>query len=70
MDLLTGSIDYLALGPNTAPERPYAPQASSLHDTLLLTDAGYFDQKKIIEINKQVGHTITQTACSINPVLF
>jgi hypothetical protein len=42
MDLLTGSIDYLALGPDTAPERPQAPQASSLHDTLLLTVAGYF----------------------------
>jgi hypothetical protein len=69
MDLLTGSIDYLALGPDTAPERPHAPQASSLHDTLLLTDAGYFDRKKIIEIDKQGGHTITQAACSINPVV-
>jgi hypothetical protein len=35
----------------------------------LLTDAGYFDRKKIIEIDKQGGHTITQAACSINPVV-
>jgi len=69
MDLLSGSIDYLSIGADTEPERPHAPQASSLPDTLLLTDAGYFDRKKIIEIDKQGGHTITQAACSINPVV-
>jgi hypothetical protein len=69
MNLLTGNIDYLVLGVDTAPERPHAPQASTLHDTLLLTDAGYFDRKKIIGIDQKGGYTITQAAWSINPVV-
>ncbi|MFT5758721.1 MAG: hypothetical protein ACI9LM_003469 [Alteromonadaceae bacterium] len=69
MDLLSGGIDYLALGPDTAPERPHAPKASALNDMLLLTDAGYFDRNKIVKIDEQGGYTITQALCSINPVV-
>jgi len=69
MDLLSGSIDYLALAADTAPERPHAPKATTLNDTLLLTDAGYFDRNKIVEIDEQGGYTITQALCSINPTV-
>ncbi|KAB7738385.1 IS4 family transposase [Parvibaculum sedimenti] len=69
MDLLSSSVDYLALGADTEPERPHAPKAQTLNDTLLLTDAGYFDRDKIAEIDKNGGYTITQALCSINPVI-
>lgn len=41
----------------------------SLNKMLLLTDAGYFDRRKIIDIDQQGGYTITQADCSINPVV-
>ena len=69
MDLLSSRIDYLAVGADTAPERPHAPKAEALKDILLLTDAGYFDRAKIMDIDKQGGYTITQALCSINPVI-
>lgn len=69
MDLLSSSVDYLALGADTEPERPHAPKAQTLKDTLLLTDAGYFDRDEIAEIDKNGGYTITQALCSINPVI-
>lgn len=69
MDLLSSGIDYLAMGADTAPERPHAPKAESLKGTLLLTDAGYFDRGKIVDIDKQGGYTITQALCSINPTI-
>ena len=69
MDLLSGSIDYLSIGADTETERPHAPKATSLNGMLLLTDAGYFDRKKIIDIDQQGGYTITQAACSINPIV-
>lgn len=69
MDLLSGSIDYLSIGADTETERPHAPKATSLNGMLLLTDAGYFDRKKIISIDQQGGYTITQAACSINPIV-
>lgn len=69
MDLLSSSVDYLALGADTEPERPHAPKANTLKDTLLLTDAGYFDRDKIVEIDKNGGYTITQAPCSINPII-
>jgi len=69
MDLLSGSVDYLSIGADTEPERPHSPEATSLNDILLLTDAGYFDRKKVIDIDQQGGYTITQAACSINPVV-
>ena len=69
MDLLSSGIDYLSVGADTEAERPHAPKAASLKDSLLLTDAGYFDRDKIINIDKQGGYTITQALCSINPVI-
>ena len=69
MDLLCGSIDYFALRKDTESERLHAPKPESLNDTLLLTDAGYFDRKEIIKIDENGGYTISQAACSINPVV-
>ena len=69
MDLMTSGIDYFALTADTTSERLHSPKAEALKNTLTLEDAGYFDRKRIIEIDKNEGYVIGQSACSINPVI-
>ena len=69
MDLMTSTIDYFALTADTVSERLHSPQAKDLKNTLTLEDAGYFDRKRIIEINKEGGYVIGQAAFSINPII-
>jgi len=69
MDLLTSGIDYFALTADTTSERLHSPKAEELKNTLTLEDAGYFDRRRIIEIDNQGGYVIGQAACNINPVI-
>jgi hypothetical protein len=69
MDMLSGAIDYFALRKDTESERLHAPKPATLNNALLLTDAGYFDRNTIIDIDKNGGFTISQAACSINPII-
>lgn len=69
MDLLSGGIDYFALRKDTESERLHPPKPETLNNTLLLTDAGYFDRKVTIEIDENGGYVISQAACSINPTI-
>jgi hypothetical protein len=52
IDLLGSRIDYLPVGAYTVTERPNAPKAETLKDILLLTNVGYFDRAKIMDVNK------------------
>ena len=69
MDLLNHSIEHFALTADTISERIHSPKADTLHKTLTLEDAGYFDRSRIMKIAKNGGFIITQAACSINPVI-
>ena len=69
MDLLSSSIDYFKLTADTESERLHSPKPETLKNALTLEDAGYFDRKRIMEIDKQGGFIITQAACSINPII-
>jgi hypothetical protein len=69
MDMLSGGIDHFTLRKETESERLHAPKPETLANTLLLTDAGYFDRNVIIKIDKNGGYTISQAACSINPTI-
>jgi hypothetical protein len=55
IDLLSSRIDYLAAGDYKATEGPNVPKAETLKNILLLTDAGYFDRAKIIDIDIRGG---------------
>jgi hypothetical protein len=69
MDLMTSAIDYFALTADTISERLHSPKPEKLNNTLTLEDAGYFDRKRIMEIDKNGGYVIGQSACSINPTI-
>ncbi|MBL4941722.1 MAG: IS4 family transposase [Colwellia sp.] len=69
MDLMTSSIDYFALTADTISERHHSPLPEKLNNTLTLEDAGYFDRKRMMEIEQNGGYFIGQSACSINPII-
>ena len=69
MDLMTSAIDYFALTADTESERRHSPAPANLNNTLTLEDAGYFNLKRMTEINKNDGYFIGQSSCNINPVI-
>ena len=69
MDLMTSAIDYFALTADTESERLHPPDPKKLNNTLTLEDAGYFDRKRMMKIDKNAGYVIGQSACSINPII-
>lgn len=69
MDLLSSSIDYFQFTADTESERLHSPKPETLNNALTLEESGYFDLKRIKEIDKQGGFIITQAACNINPII-
>jgi hypothetical protein len=54
---------------DTISEKLHSPKPEKLNNTLTLKNAGYFDRKRIMEIDKNSGYVIGQSACSINPTI-
>lgn len=69
MDLLSGSVDYMAIDADKESERLYQPYANESTGTLHLMDAGYFDIPYVSQIAQHGGHCIIRAKANINPTI-
>ncbi len=67
LDLLTGTPMNVNLTPDTESERANQPESASLAGSLYLADRGFFDTKKLAELDAVGGFFIVRASVSINP---
>ena len=67
LDLLTGTPLRVNLTADTESERANQPESASLASCLYLADRGYFDIKKLAQIDAGGGFFIVRAGVSINP---
>lgn len=67
LDLLTGTPMRVNLTPDTESERANQLEPASLAGSLCLKDRGYFDIKRLAEIDAAGGFFIVRATSSINP---
>ena len=68
-DCQNNTFESLSLTKDTASERAYLPEASSLSGSLLLADAGYFSRDYIHQLQQAKAHFIMKVDSKINPYI-
>ena len=67
MDLLNQSIETVTIDADKESERQFLPQATTLSQSLLLTDAGYFEHDYLNQIDDNDGYFACRAGVNINP---